>query len=115
MSRSRTTKTSVTLGDVTHGDLVQVQGLTMESVPCAQILHLFRIGEVVQCLSAEADGVLVARGDGSRRLIPMDCARSVRVLWYARYPVEDAHDETRVHRRPTRPGRSDQWRKRSRA
>lgn len=115
MSRSRMKQTSVTLGDATHGDLLQVQDVAMESVPCAQILRLFRVGEVVQCLSAEADGVLVARGDGSRRLIPMDCARSVRVCWYARYSVEDAPDETGLHRRSTRPDRRDERRERSRA
>jgi hypothetical protein len=76
-------KPSVTLIHTTFGDLVQVQDPDAITVPGADAPTELRKGEVVQCLRNDEHGVLIARGDGSRMLVPVQSARTVGIRWFS--------------------------------
>jgi len=82
MPHPRPLKPSVTLIHTTSGDLVQVQGLENLPTPEADIPLGLRKGEVVQCLRNDGNGVLIARSDGSRVLVPLGSARTVGIRWF---------------------------------
>lgn len=79
------------------GDLVQLDALIDPPLSGAGIPLGLREGEVVQCLRNDAHGVLVARGDGTRILIPPPGAQRVRVRWF---PGVHDDDESGTEHRP---------------
>lgn len=82
MPDARPLQPSVTLIHTSIGDRVQVQH---RDVPggwgAAEPMEL-QPGEVVRCLRNDEDGVLIARDDGSRILVPVQSARKVGIRWF---------------------------------
>lgn len=91
MPSPRPSEPSVTLIHTTSGDLVKVQDFQAPPVSGAGVPLGLRRGEVVQCLRSDGDGVLIARDDGSRMLVPVRSARNVDVRWF---PESLATEET---------------------
>jgi hypothetical protein len=81
MHHSSPLKPSVTLIHTTVGDLVQVQDRDVTAVSTAGPIKL-KAGEVVLCLRNDEHGVLIARGNGSRLLVPVKGARTVGIRWF---------------------------------
>ena len=79
MSHMRSFKPPVTLIHTKSGDLVRLQIPDVTTASGAGIPAELRNGEVVQCLSNDEHGVLIARGDGSRMLMPVQGARTVDI------------------------------------
>ncbi len=77
MNQTTSLKSSVTLIHTRSGDLVRVQIPDVTAALEAGIPTTLRNGEVVQCLHNDEHGVLIARGDGSRMLVPVQGARMV--------------------------------------
>jgi hypothetical protein len=73
---------SLSLVHTTLGDLVQLGPLVDPPVSTTGNPLGLREGEVVQCLRNDSYGVLVARGDGTRVLVPLTGARQVSVRWF---------------------------------
>ena len=71
----------VTLEDSSPGDLMEVEIIRVEwaSPRCGWTDRYVRRGETLQCLDAGEEGVTLARGDGSRMVIPHECASSICV------------------------------------
>jgi len=82
MSYPESIKSSMHLIHTTFGDLVQLGALDDQPLSGAGVPLGLREGEVVQCLRNDSHGVLVARADGTRILIPLAGARQVRVRWF---------------------------------
>jgi hypothetical protein len=82
MSSPESFQSSLRLVHTTLGDLVQLGALDGQPLPGVGVPLGLREGEVVQCLRNDSHGVLVARGDGTRILIPAWAARRVGVRWY---------------------------------
>jgi hypothetical protein len=116
MPHTRPSKPSVTLIHRSVGDLVQVhvQDRDVPSTPGAGPIRL-RKGDVVQCLRNDEHGVLIARGDGSRILVPVQSARMVGIRWFPDSLVSDESiDGHSPRRKPNLEGRAGSWRSRPR-
>jgi len=87
VSYSKSAKTSMHLVHTTPGDLVQLGALDEPLLSGAGVRLDLREGEVVQCLRNDSHGVLVARRDGTRILVPVMSAQEVGVRWFP-----DLHD-----------------------
>jgi hypothetical protein len=87
----------------TLGDLVQLGTMDDPPLSGAGIPLGLREGEVVQCLRNDAHGVLVARGDGSRILVPVTGARRIRVRWSPGLHERDEPSVGRSRPRPSTP------------
>jgi len=83
MSHPESLKSSIQLVHTTLGDLVQVDALDDQPLSGGGVPLGLREGEVVQCLRNDSHGVLVARGDGTRILVPLTGARRVGVRWFS--------------------------------
>ena len=97
MSHLESPQSAVHLVHTMSGDLVQLGALGDQALFDAGVPPELREGEVVQCLRNDPHGVLVARGDGSRLLIPLTGARRVGVRWFPE--LHDA-DGSGIGRRP---------------
>jgi len=83
MSYPESLKSSMHLVHTTFGDLVQLDPMDDPPLSGAGVPLGLREGEVVQCLRNDSHGVLVARGDGTRILVPLAGARRVGVRWFS--------------------------------
>ena len=82
MPDARPLKPSVALIHTTVGDLVQMQDRDVPAGSGAVGPMKLRAGEVVRCLRNDEYGVLVARGDGSRVLVPVQSAKTAGIRWF---------------------------------
>lgn len=89
-----------TLADSSPGDLVRVElvrvGVTMPR--CGWMDRHVRPGETLQCVDDGEAGLMLARSDGTRLMIPHDCARSVGVRFFRDHlsvPVDASGDGSR--------------------
>lgn len=82
MPSTRPIRSSLALVHLISGDLVQVRDLKDSRGSLVDVPPELRSGEVVQCLRNDGDGVLIARSDGSRVLVPLRNAREVGVRWF---------------------------------
>ena len=82
MAVSTQTDGWLTLEDSRTGDLVRVDGFVGEvgNPRCGWSGLFLRQGEILQCIDYGRNGVTVARTDGSRTVIPAECAGSVGVV-----------------------------------
>jgi len=116
MPHTRPSKPTVTLIHTAVGDLVQVhvQDRDVPSTLGSGPIRL-RKGDVVQCLRNDEHGVLIARVDGSRILVPVQSARTVGIRWFPDSTVSDepigGHSPGR---RPNLEERAGSWRSRPR-
>jgi hypothetical protein len=83
MSYPESLKSSLHLVHTTIGDLVELRALEDQPLSGAGVPLDLREGEVVRCLRNDSHGVLVARRDGTRILVPLTGARGIRVRWFS--------------------------------
>jgi len=95
MSCPESLKSSMHLVHTTFGDLVQLDALDDPPLSGAGVPLGLREGEVVQCLRNDSHGVLVARGNGTRILVPLAGARRVAVRWFSGIHDPDTPDAGR--------------------
>lgn len=94
MPEARPLKPSVTLVHTTFADLVQIQAMEQPPVNGAGAPLELRVGEVVQCLRNDEHGVLIARADGNRVLVPLRSARRVAIRWFPESMETDDPEDT---------------------
>jgi len=83
MSYPKSLKSSLHLVHTMYGDLVQLRAMDDQPLSGAGVPLDLREGEVVQCLRNDSHGVLVARADGTRILVPLKSAGRVGVRWFS--------------------------------
>lgn len=81
MSYPRPISPALRLVHTSPGDLVRLGPLGEATLFVADSTVRLREGEVVQCLRNDAHGVLVARSDGTRVLVPVKAAGELGVGW----------------------------------
>jgi len=84
------------LEDSSPGDLFRVRLVAFEFVPWSCWNLAVRVGDLLFYMEKRSDGILVARPDGERLLIPQACTRFIGVQALAGTPLADASGSARL-------------------